>query len=380
MAIGQPPASPSKAPRLSPCDRAEGAGDSDSLATGRYCAEVSRVMAGIVQGAAQGILAEMAEHHFRQPGKMLRPQFVQKLGRCYGLEPKRSLDWAVACELLHNATLIHDDLQDGDEIRRGAKAVWAKYGSAQAINFGDFLLTLAPRPVLNASYPDAVKLDLMATIIAMSGAIANGQVAELALADLRDTDDLLGRYLACSAGKTSALFSGLAQGVALIAGRTAAERQYLAELFTPLGQLFQIQDDILDLYGDKGRGEIGCDIKEGKVSFLIACHLSACSEDLAVIQPILERSRADTSDDHVATIKALFDRRGTLEQCFTELGHRVTAIEKALVSLADDRLTALVQNLIAAIFKPISHLYPAPELGLSTHNTAPVRKTCCRGQ
>lgn len=391
MATGQPPRSPHRAAR--PSAYGPEWDVPEALCESNYRLWVRRIMAGIIDGAAKGLLAEMATHHFGQPGKMLRPQFVQQLGRCYGLAPKRSLDWAVACELLHNATLIHDDLQDGDEMRRGAKAVWAKFGAAQAINFGDFLLTLAPKPVLHGPYPDAVKLDLMATLIAMSSAIANGQVAELALADLNETQDLLARYLECSAGKTSALFSGLAQGVALIAGKPAGERQQLAELFTPLGQLFQIQDDILDLYGDKGRGEIGCDIKEGKVSFLIACHLEAFPADLAVIAPILAKPRADTSDGEVASIKALFDRQGTLSLAFTELGHRVSAVETALAALDDEALAALVQKLIAAIFAPISHLYatpkiaspkaspavapPKPDLGAKAERLGP--STCCRG-
>lgn len=373
MATGLPPMPASS--RLPARERAAAIGLPEALTEGNYRVWVNRIMIGTVRDAAEGLLAEMADHHFRQPGKMLRPQFVQQLGRCYDLAPKLTLDWAVACELLHNATLIHDDLQDGDEIRRGAKAVWAKFGAAQAINFGDFLLTLAPSPVLHGGYPDAVKLELMATIIAMSSAIANGQVAELALADLSDTDSLLDRYLACSAGKTSALFSGLAKGVALIAGKPFRERQQLAELFTPLGQLFQIQDDILDLYGDKGRGEIGCDIKEGKVSFLIACHLAAHNEDKAEIAPILSLPRAETTDEMVAEVKALFDRKGTLSLAFSELNHRLRAVELALADLADDALSQLVQNLIAAIFKPISHLYTAPELAtfatLATKKAAP---------
>lgn len=319
-------------------------------------------MKGAVYDAAEGELAAMSLHHFSQAGKMLRPRFVRELGQCFELPPKVTLDWAVACEILHNATLVHDDLQDGDEIRRGVPSVWAKFGANQAINFGDFLLTLAPKPVLHASLPDSHKLRLASLMIQMSSAIAIGQAEEMRLSRLTDTKDLIPLYLACSAGKTSALFSGLAEGVALIADLPAARRRLLTQMFTPLGQLFQIQDDIVDLYGDKGRGEVGCDIKEGKVSFLIACHLTRSPGDFELVAEILHEPREKTTPAMIEAIKARFDDCGTLAYALSHVQTRLQTVEHALSAYGEPRLAALVETLLTMVFKPIAHL---PEVAAS---------------
>lgn len=375
---------PSPESRSSSCQ-----GMPQKLSQDTYLDWVSRCMMGTVQDAAHGQLELMAQHHFSRLGKMVRARFVAQLGRCYQLPAKITLDWAVACELLHNATLVHDDLQDGDTVRRGVPALWAKFGANQAINFGDFLLTLAPSPILYANLPDPIKLRLMAKIVKMSSAIANGQVAELELNRLLDSDHLIERYLECSAGKTSALFAGLAQGVAMIADRDPAEQELLAKIFTPLGQLFQIQDDILDLYGDKGRGEVGCDIKEGKVSFLIACHLNNHPADFAVIREALQRPREQTTDEMVLEIKALFDRKGTLDHAFREVEARLLEIHAALAELDQPslKLDALVRQLTELIFEPISHLADDPLLsptarvfGPSSSHSRPIGSRTAEGE
>ena len=84
--------------------------------------------------------AAIAGEHLSTGGKRLRARLAMETGVRLGAEGKEMVPWAAACELLHNATLVHDDLQDGDRVRRGHPTMWVKHGAAQAINAGDLML------------------------------------------------------------------------------------------------------------------------------------------------------------------------------------------------------------------------------------------------
>ena len=83
---------------------------------------------------------QMAQYHLDSGGKCLRGRLALAEGSSLDLADEDAMKWAMTCELLHNATLIHDDIQDNDPIRRGQPSLWKKYGVAQAINAGDFLI------------------------------------------------------------------------------------------------------------------------------------------------------------------------------------------------------------------------------------------------
>ncbi|MFB6262683.1 MAG: polyprenyl synthetase family protein, partial [Bradymonadaceae bacterium] len=85
-------------------------------------------------------LVEMGRHHLQTGGKRLRAMLPLAVGRRLGADPDALLPFGAACELLHNATLVHDDLQDGDRTRRGESTVWSTFGSERAINLGDAML------------------------------------------------------------------------------------------------------------------------------------------------------------------------------------------------------------------------------------------------
>ena len=88
-------------------------------------------------------LAEAASHHFAKPGKMLRAKMALRASHLLNVDRAAALHWAVAIEVLHNASLIHDDICDGDQLRRGRPAVWSKYGRDVALTLGDWLVALS---------------------------------------------------------------------------------------------------------------------------------------------------------------------------------------------------------------------------------------------
>jgi geranylgeranyl diphosphate synthase type I len=303
---------------------------------------------------SNGKLRTMALKHFESKGKMLRPIFIRDLALSMNLDLALVLPWAVTCEILHNATLIHDDLQDGDEMRRGMPTTWKEYGSEQAINLGDFLLIIAPQGLIKSSLSS--KNDLLHLFTVMSSRVVAGQVEEFELNKLQSEHNLHQQYLDCIAGKTSSLFAGLAIGVGLIAGVSREFLNSLESIFFQLGHIFQIQDDILDFYGNKQRESRGCDIKEGKVSFLIVNYLERIPSDFSVLARILRKTRADTSEKDFQIVEKLFSDNNNLEFCLDHLDRRVDDLRSHSLFVTNSVLYSLVNSLIEKILAPISEI------------------------
>ncbi|MEC9071791.1 MAG: polyprenyl synthetase family protein, partial [Myxococcota bacterium] len=105
----------------------------------RFGGELERRLMEAVAEGGDDLLCRMSAFHLETGGKRLRGMIPLVVAANLGGDPEEALEIGVALELLHNATLVHDDLQDGDEVRRGAPAIWARWGAAQAINTGDAL-------------------------------------------------------------------------------------------------------------------------------------------------------------------------------------------------------------------------------------------------
>src|SRR5690606_10258797 len=103
-------------------------------------------------------------------------------------------------------------------------------------------------------------------------------------------------------------------GAAILAGKTREEAVSLGEYFVELGVLFQVQDDVVDLFGDKGRGQVGCDIYEGKVSALLVAHLEAAPQTQHLVMNILNKSRAETTEADVEKVRELYVLSGALDR------------------------------------------------------------------
>jgi geranylgeranyl pyrophosphate synthase len=221
-------------------------------------------------------------------------------------------------ELLHNATLIHDDIQDGDVARRGHPTLWKKYSEAQAINCGDAWFFVPQLLVQGADYAPETKLALLELVQSRILAVIDGQSQEFALKErfARGEEVSVPQYLAMVEGKTSALFSVPLVGGAIVAGAGQLERKALEESALHLGRAFQIQDDLLDLWGNKGRGQAGSDVAEGKLSYplvLLLNKLPRGSKDRVRAEGIVRAPRDQTADDDVAWVIGLMESEGIKE-------------------------------------------------------------------
>lgn len=283
--------------------------------------------AASVRYLAESPMRPMLEYHYRSGGKRLRPllTFAAALaaGRKQGANAAALKDactpYALAVELTHNATLIHDDLQDEDRTRRGRETLWVKYSAAQAINCGDAWFFVPQLLIQDAAYAPELKVGLLALLQRKTLAVIDGQSQEFALkARFAAGEEIdVGQYLRMVEGKTSALFSMPLLGGASIAGVGAGDQASLESAAVDLGRAFQIQDDLLDLWGDKGRGERGSDIAEGKLSYpmvLLLHSLPRDSADHRRATEILRAPRENTSRADVEWVIQLMERSGVKEQ------------------------------------------------------------------
>ena len=315
-----------------------------SMALEAACARCMSLLGETVEGPLVDIVAE----HLATGGKRFRAQLAIEATHAMGGKVLDAVPLATACELVHNASLIHDDIQDGDAVRRGRPAVWAKYGTNQAINAGDLLLMLPFVALSEAELPAEIVTLLTGAMARRSIVTACGQADELALR----AGDSLGdweHYMTVVRRKTGA-FCGLpVEGAALIAGRSPAVATQLGDCAAELGTLFQMRDDVLDLYGDKGRQARGNDLREGKPSALVVTHASLYPEERPALRDLMQRPREQTTVELVTQWSARFRQGGALETVL----ERMRAIARTHIDhgplAAEPGLQRLLQRVVNAI-------------------------------
>lgn len=254
---------------------------------------------------------QMVREHLSTGGKRIRARLALSTLEMLSRHPAEGVAWAAACELLHNATLIHDDVQDGDHLRRGRATVWVRHGIPQAINAGDLLHALSMRVIAEVEAPAPVKWQLCLALARGAEQAVRGQTLEMDLLASGRTD--WESWSRAAEGKTGALFGLPVEGAALIADLEPETAARLAMPFRKMGVLFQIEDDLLDVFDAKGRNGAGNDLREGKVSALVVEHLHAVPEDREWMLNLLALPRERTPDHLVREALQKFRERGAVD-------------------------------------------------------------------
>lgn len=296
-------------------------------------------------------LVEMTRYHLSTGGKRLRALLPLATAEALGVEAERLVPFAAACEILHNATLVHDDLQDGDTVRRGLPTIWAHYGEARAINLGDAMLyytLVLARKLGGSAEKREVVLD---RILRETLRVIDGQEREFLLQQMdRPTFD---DYFTMVEGKTSGLFALPVAGAAAFCGASNEVIEALERATGHLGVLFQIQDDVLDLYGEKGRDRRGSDVAEGKISALVVhCLTHAPQEEAEWLRTLLRRDRDDVTDADISRVAQMFEAHGSLAYALGEITRRrdLAIAEPALEGTPlRDLLVAMADVFVAPI-------------------------------
>ena len=267
---------------------------------------------------AQWLYGPMREYPSR-PGKALRPALCLSASRAFGSAPNGLLGIAVAIELLHNAFLVHDDIADGSEIRRGRPTLSASHGMAAALNAGDGLAMVAGQVLrkatrqLDGGLADRVwhEFDTMAMRTLEGQAIELGWQIDH-VEELKPDD-----YLELIMHKTCwyTTIHPLRVG-ALVGSNGEVDLAPMVRFGFHFGAAFQIRDDLLNLVGDErtyGKEILG-DLYEGKRTLTLV-HLLSVAEgsDRAILSDYLRRDRTERSEDMVRGVRALMEEYGSID-------------------------------------------------------------------
>ena len=226
-------------------------------------ADMERVNATILSrtGSEVTMIPEVANHLISSGGKRLRPMLTLAMANLTGYSGDGHIKLAASVEFMHTATLLHDDVVDESELRRGKLSARMLWGNEASVLVGDFLLGQAFRMMVEVGSLRA--LDILSSAAAT---IAEGEVMQLAAA--KNTATTEDEYLAVIRGKTAELFAAACEVGPVIANRPKAEQTACRSVGMNLGIAFQLVDDVLD-YGGKAAKlgkNIGDDFREGKIT------------------------------------------------------------------------------------------------------------------
>ncbi len=201
-------------------------------------------------------------------GKRIRPLIVLLASASVGADWKLSLPAAAAVELVHNFSLVHDDVQDNSEKRRGRPTVWTKWGIPMAINVGDAMFVISYQAVmdLSRSHPAESVVQTASILHEACLNLTRGQYLDMSYEERNDLG--LDDYWPMVGGKTSALLSACTHIGALLGNAGKAEQEAYRQFGYHLGLAFQVQDDILGIWGDEALTgkSTASDLVEGKNS------------------------------------------------------------------------------------------------------------------
>ncbi|GBD43290.1 Octaprenyl diphosphate synthase [bacterium HR40] len=287
------------------------------------------------------LIPQLARHLIAAGGKRIRPMLTLLAARLCGYHGRRHIGLATCVEFIHTATLLHDDVVDDSELRRGSPSANAIFGNKAPVLVGDFLFSRAFQLMVADG-----SLEVLRILSEASAIIAEGEVAQLVTAN--DTSSTEEDYLRVVRAKTAALFRAACEIGAVVAGRSAMEAEALATYGEHLGIAFQLVDDALDYAADErvlGKA-VGDDFRDGKITLpVLLAFRDGSEEERAFWRRTLERLEQQPGD--LAQAMELLARHRaierTLEQArrFGDTARRALAVfapsahREALLGLVD---------------------------------------------
>ena len=268
-----------------------------------------------------------------QSGKQLRPMLALMFARaCAGKVTDAGVRYAAAAELLHNATLLHDDVADGSELRRGKPTVMSLMGPSVSVLVGDYWLVKAMELILQDSETDTVAIRIFSRTLSD---LAEGEMLQLQKAQSGDTDE--NDYLRIIYNKTASLFEAACVSAAISAGVSEDVVKAARDYAVALGLAFQIKDDILDYSGTESVGKpLGVDILEQKITLpLLGAMKNVSEQKQAEVRGMVRDivGKPELRDDIVRFVK----ENGGLEYARVRLDEYVNEAVHALDILPDSR-------------------------------------------
>jgi geranylgeranyl diphosphate synthase type I len=285
-------------------------------------------------------------------GKRLRPRLLFTVAEEEGGSADGAMDAACAIEILHNYSLVHDDIEDRDRLRHGREAAWARFGIAHGINAGDSLCAISYLALVNGTTPRSVEqtLAMIRVLHEANFAMCIGQGRDIAFESAQSVtmDD----YIAMIAGKTAALFGAACELGALAAGASAERAGAYARLGRAYGIAFQIEDDVLGTWGDSaltGKPS-GADVARRKWTFPVVWALGG---EPSRARTTIERAYANDAldDDAVRAAIAALDTLGAREAAIDAAQRHFAALEDVARDADIDRETRVRSFLRSTVLR-----------------------------
>ena len=301
----------------------------------RYSTRIDEEIKDALELVEPETLRQASEHLIKAGGKKLRPSLVVLSSEAVGGTAEAALKTGAAVELIHTFSLIHDDIMDQDEKRRGKPSVHVLWGEPMAILAGDTLFSKAFGAVLRSEEvgvaPELI-LPALHTVVDSCVKICEGQACDMGFAERQDVAET--EYLWMIYKKTAALIAAATKSGAILGGGTPEQVEALSEYGRLIGMAFQIQDDYLDVASseeDLGK-PVGSDIVEGKMTLLVVNALSKASkEDQERLITILK----EEGDENVTEAMDILEKYGSIEYAWQVAQEDVNKA-KSLLDILDD--------------------------------------------
>ena len=286
------------------------------------------------------LIPQLAGHIIAAGGKRMRPMLTLASARLCGYQGRRHIGLAAAVEFIHPATLLHDDVVDSSDLRRGLATANAVWGNKPSVLVGDFLFSRAFQLMVEDG-----SLSVLRILANASAVIAEGEVLQLTTAN--DTETTESAYLEVIKAKTAVLFAAACRVGAVVADRPRAEEEALESYGLNLGIAFQLVDDMLD-YGAEAKTlgkSIGDDFRDGKITLpVILAFLRGDESERKFWRRTLE-DQEQTEDDLEHAIE-LMKRHGSLRDTVDRARHYGAIARDALGVFADSPEKRVLADLI----------------------------------
>jgi octaprenyl-diphosphate synthase len=304
-------------------------------------AEMERVNALILSRAESHVemVPQLARYLIEAGGKRLRPMLTVASALVFDHPSGAQTNYAAAVEFMHNATLLHDDVVDESDMRRGRPAARMIWGNQASVLVGDYLLGQAFLMMVETG-----KLDALGVLAKAATIIAEGEVFQLSKAgDLAATPD---DYNQVIHAKTATLFQAAAEVGAMAGGADEAGRVALRDYGLELGLAFQLVDDVLDYRGESGAmgKNTGDDLREGKMTLPVILTLAdANPAEREIITAAL--GKADATDTALSQVVAIMNRHNGLGRTVDEAHEHVQRARAALAPLPESEMKTILSDI-----------------------------------
>lgn len=296
----------------------------------QYHAKINEALAGCFLKESPATLYGPARYILEGKGKRIRPFLTLLAAEAVGSTVENALSVAIGIEVLHNFTLMHDDIMDQADLRHGRPTVHKQWNVNSAILSGDMMIAYAYELAMQAScgrHKELIHIFNDANIT-----VCEGQALDMELEKRKGVS--IADYLDMISKKTGRLISAALEAGGIAGNGTPAEIKALVTFGEKIGRAFQIQDDYLDIMADDGKsGKIpGGDVINAKKTFLLLRSLElATGDDRQLLQSIIDNN--GTTPDQVPVVREIYERCGVLEETRQRINSDTEAALSALDSL-----------------------------------------------